>query len=179
MKSHVPALLLLLSAAGCGYNTGFRLDELGIKTVGLEIASNLTFRQRLEFFLTRQVQQELESRVRTVLAPPGRADALLQVSILRASEPVLSEGVDDKVSVGSLALTVTASLVRRRTGEVVKEGRLADREEFFIAAGGTVEEAAAGVSTKIARRLVLFLDPEIEKLAEWRGPKSPSGKKEP
>ena len=179
MKGLPAPLLLLLATTGCGYNAGFRLDELGIRTVGLEIATNLTFRQRLEFFLTRQVQKELESRVRTELAPPGRADALLQVSILRASEPVLSEGVDDTISVGSLALTVTARLVRRRTGEVIKETQLADREEFFIATGETVTEAATGVSTKIARRLVLFLDPEIEKLAKWRGPQSPGDEKEP
>jgi hypothetical protein len=167
--SLLPACALLF-AAGCGYNTGFGLDELGVKTIGLEIATNLTFRQRLEFFLSRRIQREVEGRIRATLASPGRADAILQVSIIRAAEPILSESANDRVAVSNLALTVTAKLVKRQTGEVIKEGRLAGREEIYINAGETVDAAAESVSEKIGRRLVLFLDPEIRRLEEWRPP---------
>lgn len=157
------------AAPGCGYTAGFALDREGIESVGVEIVANETFRQRLEFPLTRGIQREIEARAGVKSASPARADAVLRVRLRSAREYPVAEGARDAVVVGSLVLAVDAELVHRKTGRVVRKGRVADRGEFILPAGEGYADALETVSAKIARRVVLLLDPEIATLMALRG----------
>jgi len=175
-NSSLPILLAcwaLLPAAwvGCAYRTGLDLDHLGIRTLGVDVVANGTFRQRIEIPLTRRLQQDVEARMNLVPAPPDRADAVLRVTIRSAREHPLAEGYHDVVSVGSIVMVVRAELVDRRTGKVLLRGAAADWSEFILPVGENLESAVRAASEKISRRVVLLLDPEIDKL---RNP-APSG----
>ncbi len=166
----VAAAALLVGGPGCAYKAGLDLETKGIRSLGVEVVGNDTFRQRIEMPLTRRLQEEVESRVRVTPAPPGEADAVLQVRIRSAREHPLAEGAHDVVSVGSLVMVVRARLVDRRTGEVLLRGGAADWSEFIIPVGEDLDEAVRVAARKVARRVVLLLDPEIDKLRE-EGPK--------
>ena len=155
--------------AGCGYSAGFGLAREGVTSIGVEIVTNETFRQRLEIPLTRQLQREIEARAGVETASPSRADAVLRVWIRSAREYPLGEGARGEVVVGSLVLAVEAQLTHRRTGRVLRRGRLADRGEFILPAGEVYEDAAEEASAKIARRVVLLMDPQIATLMGLRG----------
>ncbi len=164
----------LLAWAGCAYKAGFDLESRGIRSLGVEVVANQTFRQRIEIPLTRQLQREVEARVQVTPAPPDRADAVLRVRIRSAREYPLAEGAHDVVSVGSLVMVVRAQLVDRRTGEVLFRGGAADWSEFIIPVGEDLDWAVRVAARKVARRVVLLLDPEIDKL---RGTEPRGGKK--
>ena len=165
MRLHPSApLAAALLLWGCAYRTGLDLESRGIRSLGVQVAANETFRQRIEIPLTRDLQREIESRMHVLPAPPDRADAVLQVRIQSAREYPLAEGAHDVVSVGSLVLQVRARLVERRTGKVLLRGGAADWAEFILPVGENLEGALTRATQKIARRVVLLLDPEIDRL---------------
>ena len=159
-----PGLLWL--GSGCAYQTGLDLEGRGIRTLGVEVVANGTFRQRIEIPLTRQLQREVEARIGVVPSPPGKADAILRVRIRSAREYPLAEGEHDVVSVGSVVMAVSAELVDGRTGKVLLRGGVADRAEFILPVGENLESALQSAAEKISRRVVLLLDPEIDKLRD-------------
>ncbi len=160
-----PGMFLLCAMLfACGYKAGFGFKTQEIRSVSVKIVGNKTFRQRLEIPLTRSIEKELESYVHVRPSSSAKADAVLEVTIRSAGERPIAEGGEDVVSVGSLFLVVDAKLVRRVDGRILRKARVADRAEFIIAGGEGFEGAAKEAIGKIARRVVLLLDPEIDKL---------------
>ncbi len=146
-------------AAGCGYTAGFDLAERGIHSIGLAVAGNETFRQRLEVPLTRDLQRTLPTHTGLSLTSPERADAVLHVDLVDAQGVSLLQGPAHPVLEGGLVLTADVVLVDRRTGRAVRRARIRDIGEFRSAIGENLDSVVLEMSADLARKIALALEP--------------------
>jgi len=158
------SLLLVFLVWACGYKAGFMFKTQEIRSIGIKIVGNNTFRERIEIPLTKRLEKELESYVNVKPYSPDKADAILEVVIKSADERPIAEGGEDVVSVGSLFLVVEANLKRRIDGRILRKAVVADRAEYIIAGGEKFSDALNEAVDKIAKRVIFLLDPEISKL---------------
>jgi hypothetical protein len=150
---HAHALLLAaLATAACGYTFGSGLDELGVRTIALDVVGNDTFRQRFEVELSAALSREMGMHDVT-LADRRSADAILQVLITDASERTLVVGArTDPVRDGSFAAAVWMRLVAR-DGRVLLERRVTDRTEFRSPIGEDLTSARREIVEDLARKI--------------------------
>ena len=152
------AIALATALAACGYTFGSGLEQLGVRTVALDVVGNDTFRQRLEADLSAALSRELPVSSGLVLAPHDTADAVLQVVLTDAAERTLVVGeAGDPVREGAFAATVHVRLVDR-AGVVVLERRLRDRTEFRSPIGEDLTSARAELVEDLARKIALSLE---------------------
>lgn len=154
-------LFVLLAASGCGYTVGSGMDQLGVRTVALEVVGNETYRQRLEVELGQALARELPVRTDVTLADRRTADAILQVVLTEASERTLVAGTrDDPVREGSLRGATVMRLVGR-DGRVILERRITDRTEFRSPIGEDLTSARAELVEDLASKIAMALETDF------------------
>ena len=152
------SLLAAFVLAGCGYTMGSGMDELGVRTVALDVVGNDTFRQRLEVDLSQALARELPVSSDLMLADRRSADATLQVLLTSTEEYTLVTGPrTDPVREGAFAAAVWVKLVAR-DGRVVLERRIADRTEFRSPIGEDLTTARDEIVNDLARKITLALE---------------------
>lgn len=134
------AALLLFSS--CGYTTRSLFPE-GIESVAVEIVGNETFYREIETQLTRELTREIRERSPYRLAHLRKADAVLSGRILGVIRPTLVENAVDLVSEQAVIVSAEMVLTDRRTSEELQRFRVANRAEFIVERGETLETAFA------------------------------------
>jgi hypothetical protein len=151
----------LAGLGGCGYSQGSGLDQLGVRTVALDVVGNDTFRQRLEVELSAALARELPVSSDVVLADRRSADAILSVLLTDATERTLVAGSRvDPVREGAFAAAVWVRLVAR-DGRVVLERRITDRTEFRTPIGENLTTARGELVEDLARKIALALESDL------------------
>jgi hypothetical protein len=151
----------LAGLGGCGYSQGSGLDQLGVRTVALDVVGNDTFRQRLEVELSAALARELPVSSDVVLADRRTADAILNVLLTDATERTLVVGSRvDPVREGAFAAAVWVRLVAR-DGRVVLERRITDRTEFRSPIGENLTTARSELVEDLARKIALALESDL------------------
>ena len=124
--------VLLLS--GCGYHVPGRGNALpeDIQTVYIEPFINKTREPFLETPLTNEVRDQF-SRRRTldVVASPDLADAILTGTIVSYQSSTVSYDRNDDITEYRVTMMVDAALTRSNGEEVVWQGTVSWREEFY------------------------------------------------
>lgn len=109
-------LLLALGLAGCGYTWTARHDGLPSRTLRLGTVENRLFPNRpgYEYDLTRRLKDEIATDRRLELKD-GAADVVLEVALIRFTEPNLVEDFDTGRP-AEVLLRVSALVVVRGKG---------------------------------------------------------------
>jgi len=159
------AALLLLLAASCGYRVdpdmSRRRDAQGeLLSVAVLPFDNMTFRRGLEQRLTRFLTDEMRARSPQAAARPGKADWLLEGTIERADERVLSEDRNDEVRESSFEATVSVKLSERSTKKILGTDSFSTKESFSARAGriGTLDQAQEEALRDIAENIIYWLE---------------------
>jgi hypothetical protein len=149
------------AALGCGYTAGYDASRSGPRTVAVRIAGNETFRQRQEQLLTRELAQAVT--VYSSMRPTtfAAADAILEVDIVDIRTRPLVQGRPEPMTEGALAYAVSARLVDRRSGAVLRERRVLDRAEFRTSVGENEASAGQEAAADLARKIVLALEADF------------------
>ncbi|MEO6595070.1 MAG: LPS assembly lipoprotein LptE [Planctomycetota bacterium] len=158
-----PPLALLLSA--CGYTFGTGLDQRSVRTVGLMVVGNETYRQRLEVELGAALARELPVSTDLRYADRRSADAVLKVVLTDARERTLVSGSrtnagSDPVREGTLEAAIRMQLVGR-DGKILLERQLLDRTEFRSPIGEDLTTARAELVEDLARKIALALESDF------------------
>mgnify|MGYP001591375447 CR=1 FL=1 len=161
----VLGMILLVSAAGCGYRlrgTGSSLPPR-IKTMSVPMFKNQTTRFELDVKLTRAVINELVARGRiTIGADPAAADAVLEGEITGfTANPIGFSGTNqaDKYNV-----TVTAKVTlkeRSSSTPLFANPAFVYQQDYDVPPGASFEsvqtEAIDKIAGKFARSLVVSI----------------------
>jgi hypothetical protein len=115
----------------------------GIDTVAVEIIGNETFYREIETQLTRELTREIRERTPYKLTLVRNADAVLSGRILRVARSTLVENSVDRVSEQAVIVSVEMVLTDRRTSEEIHRFHAANRAEFLVERGETLESAFA------------------------------------
>jgi hypothetical protein len=155
----------LLLLAGCGYvveedRSEARLSDGRLPEVAVVPFDTRSFRRGLEVRLTRKVDDELRARSPRAPRAPDSADWLLQGTVVRAEERVLSEDTDDVVRESSFIMTVQVRLENRSSGELLGTYSFTESEPFSDRAGrvATLEQAEEQVLRDLAETIVYWLE---------------------
>lgn len=156
------ALLLpvLAAAGGCGYSVAGGFAGGGHRTVGVEVAGNATFRQRLEIPLTREILAALPVYTPLLPGSPATSDTVLRVEIEDVVDRTLVTG-QQPVLEGALVFSVRARLVDRRSGAVLVDRVVRERAEFRSPVGENARTARDEGLADLARKIVLALEPDF------------------
>lgn len=147
-------VLLLPSAAGCGYSVGPPQAVAGARTVALPIFGNRTYRRGIEADLARALVAEVHSRTRLRVVETG-ADVILEGTIVDCQETVLSQEEGQVTRESSVLVTVEVVLRDGRTGEPVRpRDRVSEREAFVPGIGESLRSARAEALRRLAADLV-------------------------
>lgn len=146
-----------LGTGGCGYSTQpIYLDS--VRTVAVPIFDNTTDRRLHEFDLTNAVVREIHSRTPIRVAPPERADAVLNGRITHFLTPALVEGSKEAVLESSVTVTLQITLTERATNKVLLKDTKTISALFSTRRGETFESASAEAIEKLARWVVQRLE---------------------
>ena len=159
MNARVASLVLLGTLAACGYQAGGLMEDVGVHRVFVQVVGNQTFRQRFEAPLTRRILEDLSVQSTVVPTSRDRADAVLEVDVLELQGQVLSEGGAAPIREGAILATITARLVRRTDGKVLREARISDRAEYRVPVGETLASAEDETVRDLARKVMLAMEP--------------------
>lgn len=161
MKGVLPRLvwLPLLALSACGYQTGSLLPE-EVRRVAVDVATNDTFYREIEFDLTRELNAEIRHRSAWTVARRDHADALLSCRILSVGRPTLVESRRDLVSEQAVIVTAEVSLDDLHSGHTLQRFVLANRAEFVVERGETLQTAFAEALKDLAEDIVNRLENE-------------------
>lgn len=111
---------LCLSLCGCaGYQLGNQtLFPADIRTVGVDIVGNETWRRGYGERLTEALVREIESRTPYKVVPSSRADTVLKVKIVQENKSVTFQNDWADPRELALGMTVEAQWIDRRTQDV-------------------------------------------------------------
>lgn len=129
---------LVTLAGGCGYTTRSLFPD-GIESVAVKMVGNETFYREIETDLTRELSREIRERTPYRLTRIRNADAVLSGRILSVSRPTLIETEQDLVSEQAVIVRVEMVLTDRRTSQVLQRFHAANRAEFIVERGETLE----------------------------------------
>ena len=115
---------LLLSLGGCRYHAGFPVDSYNIKTIYVKPTVKEALTAQLSGDLTRQLGEEILRNGFLRLAPPNKADAILETTVSNYNRgiSVVDEDDDEKAKSLSLSATCKYTLRDNRDGKVISEG---------------------------------------------------------
>ncbi|MBC8555071.1 MAG: LptE family protein [Candidatus Brocadiales bacterium] len=151
------ALVFLALISGCGYTTKSLISR-NINSVYIPIFGNYTFRNGLEFELTKALKDEIMSRTKLGIAGIDDADTILTGKIIRVDEGATSSNAFDNLVESSISITVNFSLADRRTGrQLIAVDGLTGTGAIIITRGETIntgiQEAVERLATKIVYEL--------------------------
>jgi len=150
------ALLVALGAAACGYRAGLTLPE-HTETVGVEVFDNDSLLRNIELDLAQSLARAVTDRVSAPLVPSGRADVVVRGRIVDYRRRGGIRTRENELLETGIRFSVEASLVRRSTGEVLRETSTSLWSGYF--AGDLESELAARdrAFVYLAEELVLDL----------------------
>jgi len=157
-------LLAPLVLAACGYSVGLNAhperEPVQLPAIAVAPFDNVSYRRGLEIRLTRLLADELRARSPDAPHSAGQADFVLEGSIVRAEERVLSEDTEDRVRESSFVVSVQVFLRDRTTEKVVGSYRFTEQEPFSDRAGRivTVDQAANEALRDVAESIVYWLE---------------------
>ncbi len=167
-------LLGLAFVASCGWHQGLVVPQGGelARTVGVEIFDNQSPEPDLEADFAGYLSEALVDYVGLTLAEPGRADLVVRGVVLDYRRRNGIRSRDNELLEGSARLEVSAELVRRSDGVVLKSAETGLRAEYptgtpTLTSPGVGElPARARLFRNLADRLILelFSESEIEEL---------------
>ena len=134
--------VICLTLTGCGYTSRSLFPE-GIDSVAVEIVGNETFYREIETHLTRELTREIRERTPYKLSLVRHADAVLSGRILGVIRPTLVKNSVGMVSEQAVIVSVEMVLTDRRTSREIHRFRAANRAEFVVERGETLESAFA------------------------------------
>ncbi|MCD6526230.1 MAG: hypothetical protein J7K75_04470 [Desulfuromonas sp.] len=128
------AIVCLLLVCGCGYHLPGRGEALpdDIQRVMIEPFNNKTAEPFLETQLTNEIHDQF-SRRRTleVVSTAELADAILSGTITSYRSSSVSYDLNDDITEYRATMVVEAELIRANGEEVIWQGSVSWREEFF------------------------------------------------
>jgi outer membrane lipopolysaccharide assembly protein LptE/RlpB len=156
------ALFLALVAtlvAGCGYSAGSLVTQEH-RTIGVPVFDNATRRKDLEWELTRAVVEEIQARTHLLVVDASASpDLMLEGSLLKVEEDVLSRRGRQRIRESSLHLTAEIQVTETATGKVMVERRkVTERESFVPVKGESVRTAREASTRALAERIVRQLE---------------------
>lgn len=120
----IPALALIVFAAGCGYHLGGQADLVpkDVKIIAIPEFSNGTVQYQVASLLTADVVREFHSRTHyTIVSDPAKADAVLTGGVVRfdALGGITTDPVTGRATSSQVILTLQFTLADRHTGKVI------------------------------------------------------------
>ena len=163
----VSVLAGLCSAAalsGCGYGQHTNYPD-SVRTVAVPIFTNRTFYQGLERDVTEALIKEIEFRTPYKVTSKDRADTILQGSIERVTQPVLSVGREGGMAQElEMRLLVNFEWKDLRSGEILRQRRGSEVVGRYMPArriGEPLSVAQHDAAAKLADRVLSVMQ------AEW------------
>jgi hypothetical protein len=160
MRLAVIALLACLLPACVSLQRGGLIAE-GRALVFLGYFENDTFYRDLQFQLTEQVAQEINSRPGVRLTTRDDAEVLLTGTVTQVQQQALSEDPTQAVTASSTTITVKIQIVDARTGEVLDTASLTQRGQFVPALGEDLASGQRQAIRFLARDIVRQLEAEF------------------
>lgn len=151
--TRMPALIVVLAAAGCAYTAG---DLIEHESVVVRIFDNIDERRTHEFELTRAVNRELAARGVRVNDPEAAVE--LRGRILEITEPSVVEGSGDVVVVGAVSFRLEVALVNRASGKEISKAEKVETASFSSGRSESRETARREVYDRLARWVVTRLE---------------------
>lgn len=132
-----------LVVSGCGYTTrGFYPEN--IRTVSVPIFKNESgFRRDIEFQLTQNLIEMIESRTPYKVVSDGDADTEIRGTISQYYKSPFGEDGYDNPRGGNMAMTVQVTWIDNRTGEALSQGGAVQ----LISYGNFTIDTAESIST--------------------------------
>ena len=135
-----------------------------IRTVAIPIFTKprTLFRRDLEFRLTEALIKKVETRTPYKVTPRGRADTVIEGTVVGFSERVLTESPTNEPR--EVQVTVTVKIVWRdlRSGAVLRRAeRLSDNATFVVDAGETEARATAESFDDLVERIVELMETDF------------------
>ncbi len=162
MRQFLSVVVIGLFTSACGYTAGLVAPEYS-RTVGVAVLGNATPLRNLEVEMTSELTRSVTNLVPLALVPPDEADVVITGTI---TDYRRRSGVRDTFNVPletAVSITIQASLVRRRTGEVIRTS-VANLASGLIVEGGVIADdtptevdARKRAVANLADRLVLDL----------------------
>ena len=151
--TRMPALVVLLAAAGCAYTAG---DLIEHESVVVRIFDNIDERRTHEFELTRAVNRELAARGVRVNDPEAAVE--LRGRILEITEPTLVENPGDVPIVGAVSFRLAVTLLNRSSGKEISKSEKVETASFSSGRSESRETARREVYDRLARWVVTRLE---------------------
>jgi outer membrane lipopolysaccharide assembly protein LptE/RlpB len=147
------ALIAILALSGaCGYRAGSQLPE-NVQSVAVEVFGNETYYREIEFKLTRELSHQVMRRTTWKLDRGDTCDAKISGRILSVARPTLVESPNDLVSEQAVIVKAEVFLTHR-DGRVLSHFITANRAEFIVERGESLETAFAEALTDLAEQIV-------------------------
>ena len=131
------ALLLLVSAAGCGYHTAGHAVQLpeNVKTIAIPAFTNVTKTYRIEQMLTASVVREFTTRTHYhILNEPGEAaDATLRGTVIStSSSPLTYNSTTGQAASVLVVVSMRISLTDRQGKVLYQNPSYLFREQYEV-----------------------------------------------
>ena len=155
------AMVLALSAAGCGYHlrgTGSALPPQ-IKTLSVPVFKNQTTRFELDVKLTRAVINELVARGKVAVLPdPAAADAVLEGEITGFRAVPIGFTGGDQADRYNIIVTAKVTLKDRRSAQpLFTNPGFIYQQEYEVPPGTSFESLETSAIDKIAEKFARSL----------------------
>jgi hypothetical protein len=138
------ALLLLVTAAGCGYSTRSSLDQQ-YQTIAVPAFQNFSKEYDLQAPLTNAVIRKFNADGRLQVTDAEHADLLLEGAVIDYRLRGLTYDQDDEVTQFLLVVLAGARLTDVKSGKVLWEDRnLAGETSFYTRASGQSSDRLRG-----------------------------------
>lgn len=146
----------VLFAGGCGYSTKSLLPE-GVQAVAVDVFANETYYREIEFRLARELSKEINTRTVWKLEKKRNAEAVVTGRILSVQRPTLIESESDFVSEQAVIIRAEVTLESTKDARILDRFLVANRAEFIVERGETLETAFAEALTDLAEQIVNHL----------------------
>ena len=156
----VLACLAALPSLGCGYRVALAPHDISgarVERLGVRIFDNESREPNLERDLHREMSSAVHQFVDARLVRPSDADVVIAGTIEEVRRSPGTRTSQNRVLESAEAIRVSAALLQRRTGEVIR------RSATYVQVGGILDVSDAEVDARAravsvaAQRLVLQL----------------------
>ncbi|MFT7619903.1 MAG: hypothetical protein ACI97A_003560 [Planctomycetota bacterium] len=130
----------LLVLPSCGYSTNSLMPS-GVDRIAVDVFGNDTFYREIEFQLTREITAEINHRAALRVSRRRNADAVLTGKIVSVSRPTMVETRNNLVSEQAVLVTAAVELRSVATGKLLANFVLANRAEFVVERGESLQSA--------------------------------------
>ncbi|MCB9833383.1 MAG: hypothetical protein H6807_13015 [Planctomycetes bacterium] len=169
-------VLLLLLPGACGYSTRSLLPG-GAQRVAVDVFGNEEYYRGLGIQLSRELSRELNQRSHYRISRRPEAELLLSGRIVKVKRPTLVEGDDNLVSEQAVVVTAQVELRRLADDVVISGFQIANRAEFVVERGETLESAFDEALRDLAEDIVNELERQsyLEDLERVRAEEAAAG----